>query len=204
METPRRSALGLVVLLNLFDAPAHVYRIQKLIQATGKDRVVNVRSRANLYQTIERLERHGLVEVVGTVSGGGYPDRVEYAITERGREVAREWLREMLASTGEEFPEFIAALSVMFALDPADAEAELERREARLAEELAATEHALTGPHLPPGLPRLFLLEDEYRQAMLAAELGWVRSVIEDLRSGRLTWSEQWLREMAQRYLVES
>lgn len=30
------------------------------------------------------------------------------------------------------------------------------------------------------------------------AELGWVRSLIDDLRSGRLTWSEEWLRRYAQ------
>ena len=204
MDAPRRSALGLVVLLNLFEGPTHVYRMQKVIQATGKDRVVNVRSRASIYQTIERLERHGLVEVLGTVSGGGYPDRVEYAITDRGGEVARQWLREMLSSTGEEFPEFIAALSVLFALEPGEAQSELERREARLAEELASAEYALRGPHVPPGLPRLFLLEDEYRHTMLEAELGWVRSVIADLRAGRLTWSEEWLEEMAQQFLAES
>jgi DNA-binding PadR family transcriptional regulator len=195
--------LGLVVLLNLLQGPTHVYRLQKLIEATGKDRVVNVRSRASLYQAIERLERYGLVEVVGTVSGGGYPDRVEYAVTERGREVAREWLREMLSSTGEEFPEFVAALSVVFALEPADARAELERRERRLADELQSIEAAITGPHVPAGLPRLFLLEDEYRRTMLEAELGWVRGVIDDLRAGRLHWSEEWLREMGERFLVE-
>jgi DNA-binding PadR family transcriptional regulator len=193
--------LGLVVLLNLFDGPSHVYRMQKVIEATGKDRVVNVRSRASLYQAIERLERHGLVEVVGTTSSGSYPDRVEYAITERGREVAREWLRELLSSTGEEFPEFIAALSMVFALEPAEAQAELERREQRLVDELTSTEAGLA--RAPAGLPRLFLLEEEYRRSLLEAELAWVRNVIEDLRSGRLTWSEEWLREVAQQFLAD-
>jgi hypothetical protein len=31
---------------------------------------------------------------------------------------------------------------------------------------------------------------------VLGAELSWLREVIEDLREGRLTWSEQWLREV--------
>jgi len=201
VATPRSSPLGLVVLLNLFEGPSHAYRLQKLIEATGKDRVVNVRSRASLYQAIERLERHGLVEVVGTVSGSSYPDRVEYAITERGREVARDWLREMLSSTGEEFPEFIAAISLVFALEPAEARAELERREQRLADELTSTEAELASA--PAGLPRLFLLEEEYRRALLEAELVWVRNVIDDLRSGRLTWSEEWLREIGQQFLTD-
>lgn len=201
MATPRSSPLGLVVLLNLFNGPSHVYRLQKVIEATGKDRVVNVRSRASLYQTIERLERHGLVEIVGTVSSASYPDRVEYAITDRGREAAREWLREMLSSTGEEFPEFIAALSLVFALEPAEAQAELERREQRLADELASTEAEFA--RAPAGLPRLFMLEEEYRRALLEAELAWVRNVIDDLRCGRLSWSEEWLREVQQQFLAD-
>jgi hypothetical protein len=33
--------------------------------------------------------------------------------------------------------------------------------------------------------------------------LSWVRGVIDDLRAGRLTWSEEWLREMAATFLNE-
>ena len=44
-----------------------------------------------------------------------------------------------------------------------------------------------------PDLPRLFLLEEEYRRAIVSAELGWVRSVVADLDAGRLTWTEEWL-----------
>jgi hypothetical protein len=39
---------------------------------------------------------------------------------------------------------------------------------------------------------------------MLGTELGWVRGVIEDLRAGRLTWSEQWLREIAAAFINEN
>jgi DNA-binding PadR family transcriptional regulator len=203
MDTPRRSPLGLVVLLNLFDGPTHVYRMQKVIEDTGKDRVVNVRSRASLYQTIERLERHGLVEVANTVRTPGYPDRVEYAITDRGREVAREWLREMLSSTGQEYPEFIAAVSMIFALEPREARAQLELREQRLANELEEVDATLSGANVPAGLPRLFLLEEEYRRAVLEAELAWIRGVITDLRERRLTWSEEWLREISAQFLSD-
>src|SRR6266540_5911478 len=107
-KAAQRSSLGLIVLWLLFEGPKHVYRMQKLLEQQGKDRVVNVRSRASMYQTIERLMRLGLVEVQETVHSEGYPDRIVYAISERGRETAREWLREMLTSTGGEFPEFIA------------------------------------------------------------------------------------------------
>ncbi len=201
-KTPRRSSLGLIVLWQLMDGPTHVYRMQKLFEATGKDRVVNVRSRASLYQAIERLVRDGLVEVSEIVRIEGYPDRTVYAITDAGRELARQWLREMLSATEGEYPEFIAAVSILFGLAPAEAQAELELRAAKLAATLAETEAELTAA--PPALPRLFLLEEEYRQAMLRAELGWVRGVIDDLCAGRLTWSEQWLREVAAAFIDEN
>jgi DNA-binding PadR family transcriptional regulator len=196
---PQRSSLGLIVLWQLFQEPTHVYRMQKLFEAEGKQRIVNVRSRASLYQAIERLERLGLVEVSATERHKGYPDRVVYAITDAGREVARRWLREMLSETGGQYPEFIAALSMLFALPVEEAREQLELRAQRIAAELDDTERGLEAS--PPGLPRLFLLEEEYRQAMLAAELEWLRTVIEDLNEGRLSWSEEWLREIAQAFL---
>jgi DNA-binding PadR family transcriptional regulator len=198
-KPPPRSPLALLVLWLLYEQPQHVYGMQKQIEAQGKHRVVNVRSRGSLYQTIERLVRHGLVEVSKTVRVEGYPDRILYAITDAGREVAREWLRETLRTVGGEYPEFIAAVSVLFGLAPDDARAQLEERERGLAAELADTDAALAGA--PPGLPRLFLLEEEYRKALLEAQLAWVRGVIADLREGRLDWSEQWLREIAAAFL---
>jgi DNA-binding PadR family transcriptional regulator len=198
-RTPQGSSLGLIVLWQLFEEPMHVYRMQKMLEAQGKDRVVNVRSRASLYQTIERLERLGLVEVSETRRTEGYPDRVVYAITDEGRAVAREWLREMLHNTEGQYPEFIAALSILFGLEPGDARAELELRVEKLNAALELVEQELAAA--PPGLPRLFLLEEEYRAAMLEAEISWLRGVIGDLREGRLTWSEEWLRELAEKFL---
>ncbi len=198
-KPPAPSPLGLIVLWQLWSEPMHVYRMQKLLEAEGKDRIVNVRSRASLYQTIERLERLGLVEVSATIRQEGYPDRVVYAITDPGRDVARQWLREMLSETGGHYPEFIAALSILFGLLPDDAREQLEIRASRIAEQLAETERGLEAS--PPGLPRLFVLEEEYRQTMLRAELEWLLAVIEDLKTERLTWSEEWLRELAEAFL---
>jgi DNA-binding PadR family transcriptional regulator len=198
-STPRGSSLGLIVLWQLVDGPMHVYRMQKMFEAQGKGRVVNVKSRASLYQAIERLERHGLVEVYETRRAHGYPDRVVYAITDTGRDVARQWLRQMLRNTEGDYPEFVAAVSILFGLPPDEAQAELELRAEKLNDALAASERELT--NVPPGLPRLFVLEEEYRKTMLEAEISWVRGVIDDLRAGRLTWSQEWLRELAARFL---
>jgi DNA-binding PadR family transcriptional regulator len=187
------SALGLLVLWQLYAAPNHAYGLQKLFTSQGKDRVVNLRSRANLQAAIKRLQRLGLVEVHETVRGEGYPDRIVYAITDAGREAARVWLREMLAESGGDYPDFVAAISVLFGLEPDDARAQLEHRAAQLAGALEDTETLLKAN---PDLPRLFLLEEEYRKAILTAQLAWLRGVIADLETGRLTWTQQWLADV--------
>ncbi len=46
-------------------------------------------------------------------------------------------------------------------------------------------------------LPRITGLETEYLRAVTAAEAQWVRSVTDDLRAGRLTWSAEALTALA-------
>jgi DNA-binding PadR family transcriptional regulator len=190
---PKRSPLGLLVLWYLVDEPMHAYRMQKLINAQGKHRVVNVRSPASLYQTIKRLEHHGLIKIKETVRDSNQPDRTVYAVTDAGRHAAREWLHSSLRETGGEYPEFLAALSMLFALPPAEARELLEDRAKRVAADLAEAEAELAAN---TGLPRLFLLEEEYRRAVLQAELAWVREVCAEIRVGRLSWDESWIRDV--------
>ncbi len=57
----------------------------------------------------------------------------------------------------------------------------------RLRAELAAVEADLA--NAPPVLPRIVLMDDDYRRAMLRAELDWVENVTRDLGSGTWTWS---------------
>lgn len=204
MNERRRSPLGLILLLNLLQGPSHAYRLHKLLQQTGKDRIVNVKTRASVYQTIERLARDGLIEASGTSSTASYPDRVEYAITDQGRATAIEWLRELLASTGPDSTGFTAALSVMFALNPDDARCQLQTRQERLTSQLAQTEQAINGPDVPAGLPRLFLLDEHYRRAILTAELTFTQALITDLADGNLDWTRAWLDAIAARFTQDA
>jgi hypothetical protein len=72
-----------------------------------------------------------------------------------------------------------------------------ETRVVALEEEAARIDSQLSSA-AAEGLPRLFLLEMEYQRATLEAELEWVRAVVDDLRTGRLAWSEEWLREFSE------
>jgi DNA-binding PadR family transcriptional regulator len=195
--TERRSALGLVVLVALCEEPMHAYRIHALIKARGKDRVVNVRGRASIYQAIDRLQRLGLITVRESGSVDKRPERRVYEITEQGREAAGHWLKEMLAETGNEFPEFLVGISFLTVLTPEEVQQELAKR----AEHRRAEADALDALFEQHGeVPRVFMLEEELRRATLRAELGWLESVLDDLRTGRITWNDQWLMEIAAKF----
>ena len=174
----RRSSLGLILLNLLFEGPMHAYGMQKLIKQRGKDKVVNVRQPASVYQTLDRLLRLGLIQIRETVQTESHPDRIVYEITNPGRDMAASWLREMLANVGSDFPEFPAAVSVLTMLAPDDARKQFEIRAEAVGKELSKLD---SEKRKADELHRLFLLEDAYRTAVLEAELVWLRSVISHL-----------------------
>jgi DNA-binding PadR family transcriptional regulator len=192
LET-HRSALGVILLGMLFEEPMHAYRLQKLIKQRGLDTVVNVRQRAGVYQALGRLLHLGLIEVRGTAAKAKSPsDRVVYAITDRGREIAMAMLPRMLANIGTDFPKFPAVFSLLARISPEDA-----RQQFELRADAARTELRRLGVEtLEAGdLPRLSLLNNEYRAALLEAELKWIQTVIADFTSGSFAWGDAKHRE---------
>jgi DNA-binding PadR family transcriptional regulator len=187
---PPRSPLAVVVLTLLAEAPMHAYRMRQLIKERAKDTVVNVERSNSVYQTIARLQRDELIRVREQLRDERRPERTVYEITEAGLSTLRSWLDTMLSTPAREFPEFPAALACLPITTPDHLLRQLEARASRLA---ALTEAA---PELP--LPRVLIIEEEYKQAMAEAELAWVRTVIDDLRAGRLDWSEEQLRPLAE------
>jgi DNA-binding PadR family transcriptional regulator len=187
---PRRSTLALVLLALLAEAPMHPYRMQQMIKERGQDQLVNVAQRNSVYQALDRLVRDGLARPGGTAREAGRPERTVYEITGAGAATLRRWLTEMLPAPAREFPEFPAALAFLPILRPAEVRTLLERRMTAQRERLAEIER-----QAPPGLPRLFLIEDEYRAALLRAELAWLHGLADDLATGRLDWDETLIAE---------
>lgn len=193
--TYRPSPLAMAVLSMLVPGPLHPYGIQRLIKHWGKDRVVNVGQRANLYKTIKRLHEAGLIAVRQTERDQQYPERTVYELTGEGRRQVTVWLAGMLATVRNEFPQFPAALSFAMLLSPGQVLAGLEQRAAVLREELDKIGQDLE--NLSGTLPRVTLLDDEYRRAVTAAELAWIDGLLGDLRTGALTWDQEQLASAA-------
>jgi DNA-binding PadR family transcriptional regulator len=174
------------VLALLSYQPLHPYGIRRLIKQWGKDDVVNVGQPASLYRIIERLLDAGLIRIRDTERDQRYPERTVYEVTEEGRRLARHWLNDMISAPVSEFPQFPAALSFAMMLTPAELAFLFDQRMARLRQTLTEVEESLRGD---PPLPRITLLDDEYRKAVTLAELNWLRGALDDLKAGRFTWN---------------
>jgi DNA-binding PadR family transcriptional regulator len=183
---PRPSPSGVTVLALLGAGPLHPYGMQRLIKSWGKDDVVNIGQRANLYKTIRRLHEAGLIAVRQTERAQQYPERTVYELTEEGRRTGLRWLRDMLAAPRSEYPAFPAALSFAMVLGPGELAGELARRLAAVQARLAQLDSQLQDYR--ETVPRIALIETEYQRAVVHAEVRWLSSVIDDLQSGKLTW----------------
>jgi len=199
MTSIKRSPVALAVLAMLMEEPMHPYRMQRLIKERGKDEVINVTQRASLYQTIQRLEREGLIIPRKTVRDDKRPERTVYEITEKGREIALEWMRAILSTLTREYPEFPAAMSFLPLLTPDDVTSQLELRAKAIESELRRIDDVLQEAQ---AVPRLFLLEMEYLRAIHAAELSWISGIVGDLSAQRITWTEEWLRQIAAKFSI--
>jgi DNA-binding PadR family transcriptional regulator len=176
----------MAVLSMLTEEPMHAYRMQQLIKERHKDDVINVTQRNMIYQTIDRLLRDGLIEVESTERAQRRPERTTYRITEAGRTILRQWLDTMVSTPAREYPEFPAALSFLPTMSRAEAIDALSRRESTLAQRLSGLEEGLEQG--AAFLPRIFLIESELLRDLVAAELSYVRALVEDLKAKRVTW----------------
>jgi DNA-binding PadR family transcriptional regulator len=175
------------VLALLVAGPLHPYGMQRLIKTWGKDEVVNIGQRANLYKTIRRLHEAGLITVRQTERDQQYPERTVYELTEEGRTTGLRWLVDMLATPRSEYPAFAAALSFAMLLSPEQVTEVLSRRLVTIEGRLAQLESQLQ--EYRGTMPRIAMVETEYQRAVTEAEVRWLSSVVDDLKDGKLTWN---------------
>jgi DNA-binding PadR family transcriptional regulator len=181
-----RNLVAMAVLAVLCEQPRHPYEMQRIMRERHKD-YASGRSRA-LYHAVDRLVQEGLIEPVETSREGKRPERTVYRITDEGREEFQAWVTDLLEEPAEdEFPVFRVAASFMGYLDPAAVVDALNGRAERLDAWLRVQE-AIIRALRDLGLTRTMLIENEHQRALVQAELGWVRSVVEDIESGALAW----------------
>ena len=115
-----RTAVNLLVLASLEEAPMHPYEIQRLAIEREKLAVQGIK-RGSIYHAVQKLEKAQLIEAAETGRLGRRPERTVYRLTEAGRDQVREWLIAMLRKPSAELPELVLALEFAALLEPAPA-----------------------------------------------------------------------------------
>ena len=182
MATTRRKVgnpLALAVLAELLLGPQHPYEIGRRLKEHGKDRNIKY-NRGSLYMVVEQLRKAGFVSGQETVRDTPRPERTVYALTDAGREEFYDWMRELVAEPVHEYPQFGVALSLLSVIAPAEAAELLRRRLAALAEEAGEIRATVKGA-ADNGVLWVFLVEEEYRLALVEAESRFVTGLIESL-----------------------
>jgi DNA-binding PadR family transcriptional regulator len=121
---------GLLALLD--EAPSHGYHLKTAFERrTGGSWALNI---GQVYTTIQRLERDGLVESLG----GGDDDRREYRITPAGREQLATWFDSPIVAEAPARDELTIKVLLAVAAGDVDVTALLQRQRRASVEQLQA------------------------------------------------------------------
>jgi DNA-binding PadR family transcriptional regulator len=171
--------LALAVLAELLMGPLHPYEIGRRLKEHGKDRNIKY-NRGSLYMVVEQLKKAGFVSEQETVRDTQRPERTVYALTDEGRDELYDWMRELVAQPRHEYPEFGVALSLLSVLSPTEAVELLRQRLAALADEIDEIRGSVQTA-VDAGVAWVFLVEEDYRLALVDAESRFVTGLIESL-----------------------
>ena len=181
--------LGVAALALLIERPMHPYEMYQTLVQRSEERVVKVRP-GSLYHTVDRLAGQGLVRATGTEREGNRPERTTYEITEQGHLVLTGRIAEILATPINEYPEFPLALGESHNLPVESVIHLLRNRVSLIRADLAVMDAGIRDIEAKR-LPRKYWINVQYSRAISEVEATWLESLIDDLESGALSWSEE-------------
>jgi len=191
----RSNPLALAVLALCFERPMHPYEMAATLKHRHKHESIKLRY-GTLYTVIEHLTSQGYIRPKETFRDGKRPERTVYALTAEGRHTLRNWMHDLVAKPAQEFLQFDAALSLLPVLPPDEAVLLLRERATRLAEviaqlralvsdlsnrtlgEMAEPNQELPAPLLGQKFPALFIVEADYKIALITAELNFITDLV--------------------------
>jgi DNA-binding PadR family transcriptional regulator len=182
--------LALAVLSYLSERPMHPYELGRTLRDHGDDRSIKF-NHGSLYMVVGQLAKAGFVTEQETGRQGQRPERTVYTLTDAGRAELRDWLRELVQQPQHEYPAFVTALSLIAALPPSQVPDLLHTRLTHLAQQQAEI-RGLIDTALADGVPGLFLIEEEYRLALLQTESAFVDRLIHKITDPATDWTRMW------------
>jgi len=174
--------LALAVLAFLFERPMHPYEMGLMLKQRNKGDSIKFRY-GSLYTVIDLLLRRGYIAARETEREGRRPERTVYEITATGRDELHAWMVDLIGQPVKEYPQFEAALSLLPVLPPDEALALLRRRLELIEDDAAVLARQIEQISLA-NFPGLFLIEAEYRLAILKAEQQFVAELIRRIENG--------------------
>jgi len=174
--------LALAVLALLFERPMHPYEMGVLLKQRNKEDSIKFRY-GSLYTVIDLLLRRGYIAARETAREGRRPERTVYGITPAGQEELHAWMVDLIGQPAKEYPQFEAALCLLPVLPPDEVLALLRKR-LELIEDNAAVLSRQIEQVSATNFPALFLIESEYRLAMIRAEQQFVAELVRRVENG--------------------
>lgn len=164
---------GLLALLD--EAPSHGYNLKTAFERrTGGSWALNI---GQVYTTIQRLERDGLVESVG----GGDDDRREYRITPAGHEQLAAWFETPIVPEAPARDELTIKVLLAVAAGDVDVTALLQRQRRASVEQLQA--YTRRKAKADPGRDVAFLILLDALIFRTEAEIRWLDACDARIRS---------------------
>jgi len=187
--------LALAVLAWLMREPTHPYELGRRLQESGEDRNIQY-NRGSFYMVVEQLRKAGFIAEQATVRDTQRPERTLYALTDEGRAEFYDWMRELVSEPQHEYPRFGVALSLLSVLSPEESAELLRQRSRALDGEIGQIRDLVRGA-TEQGVGWVFLIEEDYRLALLEAERRFVAGLVESLEQPDYvrTWQEFFARE---------
>lgn len=188
-RTPSLTSLAVAALALLAEGPTHPYEMYQTLVQRSEDRLVKVRP-GSLYHTVDRLARQELVRAIGTEREGNRPERTTYEITDDGTLALGERVAEIIGTPVNEFPEFPLGLGEAHNLPIETVIALLQKRVGLLRADITVLDEAI---QMIRGkeLPAKYWLDVRYLRTMAEADVAALESLIEDLGSGAISWTEE-------------
>ena len=174
--------LALAVLALLFERPMHPYEMGVLLKQRNKEESIKFRY-GSLYTVIDLLLKRGYIAARETAREGRRPERTVYELTVAGSEELHAWMVDLVGQPSKEYPQFEAALCLLPVLPP-DETLSLLRRRLELIDDNAAMLGRQIEQLTLANFPALFLVEGEYRLAMIRAERDFVAGLISRIEKG--------------------
>jgi DNA-binding PadR family transcriptional regulator len=181
------SPLALSILELLSERPMHPYELAATMRGRHYDEFVRLNF-GSLYHTVDVLERNGWILPAEREKEGNRPERTVYRLTDPGRRVLLELVRDRVAQPRREYLHFSAGLMFMHHLEAAESAELLDQRAQALQTVITKLSNVLD-ELLATGHTRLALIELEHKIAMIEAERAWVRRIAKEIRDEKLEWS---------------